>query len=176
MNQITLKILNHIAKKQNSDIIEVFSVFLANITSGNEDFEKVALKIFDLNKLNDKEINLLKDFFDYLREDVDNDKNFKEKLCLFVEDYKKTATDLASFFVIFLPKDVIFSKNPEKIKDSLSIYPKEIKEAIIKAIEFLSLLTTDIDNNTKKEIFQNIIEIMIILSGIMKVLGESNEI
>lgn len=175
MNLITLKILNHIAKKQNSDIIEVFSVFLANIVSKNLDFEKVALKIFDLNKLNDNEIGVLNDFFEYLQNDIINDKGFKEKLSLFVKDYKKAATNLTSFFVIFLPKDVIFSKNPEKIKNSLSIYPKEIKETIINALEFLSMLTTDIEEDLKKEIFKNIVEIMVILSEIMKVLGENNE-
>jgi hypothetical protein len=175
MNLITLKILNHISKKQNSDIIEVFSVFLANITARYEDFEKVALKIFDLNELDDKEIDLLKDFFDYLKENVVNDKDFKEKLSFFVEDYKSSANELASFFVIFLPRDVIFNRDAKKIKNSLSIYPKEIKETIIKALEFLSLLTTDIDDNTKKEIFKNIVEIMVILSEIMKVLGVNNE-
>ena len=53
-----LKIIDKIAKKHNSDIFEVFAVFLANLMSGNDDFEKVALKIFDLKKLDKKEINI----------------------------------------------------------------------------------------------------------------------
>jgi hypothetical protein len=176
MNLITFKIINHISKKQNSDIVEVFSVFLANITVRNCDFEKVALKIFDLKKLTDTEIALLNDFFNFLDKDLLLEKKrFKKNLVKFIDDYKKAASLLASFFAIFLPMDAIISKNPENIRKSLSVYPEEIKESIIKALEFLSMLTTDIDEGIKKEIAQNIIEIMIILSSVMKELGVNYE-
>jgi len=170
MKKITLKIINNIAKKQNSSVIEVFSVFFANIVAGNNDFEKVALKIFDLKKIEKKEI--LKDFFEYLKNDIARDKEeFSKNLCVFASDFKESAINLGAFFAIFLPQDVIFSKDAQKIRDSLSVYPDEVKDTIIKALEFLSmLLVEELEDNVKCEIFKNIVDIMIVLGEVVKIM------
>jgi len=50
------------------------------------------------------------------------------------------ANTLALFFTPFIDKDALFSKDAQKIRESLSIYPDEIKEAIIKSLEMLSMV------------------------------------
>jgi len=172
MKKITLKIIDTIAKNHNSDVIEVFSVFLANIAAGNIDFENVASKIFDLQKVENREI--LEDFFEYLKEDVIKEKDeFAKNLSSFATDFQKEATALASFFVIFLPQDVIFSKDALKIKQSLQNYPDEIRDTIIKALEFLSmLLVKDLEKKVKQDILKNILEMMIILKEVVKLIGK----
>jgi len=173
MKLIILKIIDKIAKKYNSNIIEVFSVFYANIVLGNS-FENVLSKNFNIKDLNKNEIEILKDFFDFLKNDsISEIEEFKKNLCKLVDDFKIASTNLVSFFLIFLPKDAIFSKDSQKIRNSLN-YSEEINDAIIKALEFLSMLLIDIDRKTKCEIFKNIIDIILILGQIV-VLGEKYE-
>jgi hypothetical protein len=170
-----LKIIDKIAKKHNSDIFEVFAVFLANLMSGNDDFEKVALKIFDLKKLDKKEIEILKSFFEMLKNEEFDDK-FVENLASLRSDYKTEALKLAMFFMPLLPREAIESANPEIIKKSLKKYPQEIEEVIIKALESLSMLNIDeLDEKYKNEILKNVIEMEIILYKIIKLLGDINE-
>jgi len=70
-----------------------------------------------------------------------------------------------------LPQDVIFSKDAQKIRDSLSVYPDEVKDTIIKALEFLSmLLVEELEDNVKCEIFKNIVDIMIVLGEVVKIM------
>ena len=170
-----LKIIDKIAKKQGSDIFEVFAVYLANLTSWYDKFEKITSTIFDLNELNEKEIEALKNFFEMLKnEDLHED--FVEDMSKFIEDEKEVAKKLAMYFVTFLPPDALESQDAEKIRESLKHYPQEISEIIIKALESLSIVEIDeIDKKYKREILKNVIKMIVILYQVMKILGEKNE-
>jgi len=172
MKKIVLKIIDEIAKKHGSDIIELFSVFLANIVSGNDDFEKVALKVLDLNKLNDKEIEILRDFFDSLKDSeylIAHKEEIIKNLSSFFNE--KSAQNLALFFTPFISKEALFSQDAEKIRKDLGRYPKEIQEAIVKSLEMLSLYQKVEDEEILKEVLNTII----ILNGVMKFFGGGNE-
>jgi len=165
MRKITLKIIDKIAKENNTNIIELFIIFFSNIVTKDKSYEEI------IKELNLEDNEILRDFFDYLQKDVFNEKEkFIENLSFFVDDYKKSALYLASFFTLFLPEDVIFSKDVNKIKKSLENYPNEIKEAILKALEFLSMMLVNLDDDIKCEIFKNVLNIIIILGGLMKIM------
>ena len=163
MKKIILKILNQIAKKNNTDISEFFAVFMGNIAvNGNIDD---ILKNYDLD---DKEKEILKEFFEYLKSDVLNEKDE------FIENFIKTLNlnkafkNLALFFAIFIPEDILLSKDPNRIKEALKIYPDEIQEAIIKSLEMLSLANTNIDTDLKLNILREVLNTIIILTFIIR--------
>ena len=165
MRKITLKIIDKIAKKNGTNIIELFIIFFSNIVTKDKSYEEI------IRELNLKDNEFLRDFFDYLSKDIFNEKeNFVENLCFFVDNYKKAAISLASFFTIFLSEDVIFSKDVNKIKKNLNNYPAEIKESILKALEFLSMMLVELDDDIRCEIFKNVLNIIIILGGLVKIM------
>jgi len=163
MKKITLKIIQKIANKNNTDISEFFALFMAAIAT-NEEFEKI-LKNYELDK---KEKEILRDFFEYLK---DCDKNEFIKNFIEVTYLNKTFKNLALFFTVFIPENILLSKNPKKIKDSLKIYPLEIQEAIIKSLEMLSLADMNIEKEIKLKILKEVINTIILLTHI---LGELN--
>jgi len=171
MKKILLKIVDDIAKKHNSSLVEVLSIFLANIVSGNRDFKNVASKIFDLKKLNKNEIQALKIFFDLLNEEdcVFDSKESIENISEFFDE--NSAKHLALFFTPFLSKEAILNKDPQKIRKDLEKYPKEIKEAILKSLEMLSV-SEKIDN---EEILKEVLKIICVLSNVFRIIGEENE-
>ena len=166
MKKITLKIIEKIAKKHNTDISEFFSVFMAGITL-KRDFD-VLIKNYDLDE---KEKEILKDFFNFLKNDLINEKEEFIKNFIEVVDLKSVFKNLALFFAVFIPENVLESKDAKKIKESLKIYPAEIQEAIIKALEMLSLADTDIDKELKLQILREVINTIILLTFII---GEFN--
>ncbi len=90
-------------------------------------------------------------------------------------DYEKVAKDLALFFAPFLPEDFIMSKDLEKLKSDLSkIYGDEIADAIVKALEILSLLGMDYDIKEKKYLLKEVFKIMHLLAKILKILKVSD--
>ncbi|NPA87135.1 hypothetical protein [Caminibacter pacificus] len=174
MKKIILKIIDETAKKQDSDLIETFSVYLANIVSANEDFERVSLKLFDLNRFSNNEIEILRDFFDSLKEGeylISHKEEIIENFSMFFNE--KSADNLALFFAPFISRDALLSQNPDKIRNDLLKYPKEISEAIIKSLEMLSL-AKKIDDN--QEILKEVLNTIIILNVVMKFFGGDNDI
>ncbi|MEO1923901.1 MAG: hypothetical protein ABGX25_05240 [Nautiliaceae bacterium] len=166
--------IDEIARKQNSNLLEVFIVFYANIASGNVDFEKVALKIFDLNKLSKEDIEKLKEFFNFLIDNIlDKKDEFIKKVIKLIDDPVEAAKTIGMFFTIFLPKEVIFSKDPEKIKKALNIYPDEIKDSVIKALEMLSIIKLGVKESY--EILKEVLNTVIILGMIMRLLEGYDE-
>ena len=166
MKKITFKIIQKIAKKNNTDISEIFSVFMAGIAL-KRDFE-VLVKSYDLDE---KEKEILRDFYEYLKNDLINEKEEFIKNFIEIADMKKVFKNLALFFAVFIPEDILESKNADKIKDYLQKYPLEIKEAIIKSLEMLSLAETNIDEELKIDILKEVLNTIILLTFII---GEFN--
>jgi len=160
LKKITLKILNKLSKKFEVDnIFGLISVLLSNY----------ALNELNLSSLDEKEKELIKEFLELL---LNEDKELIKNLLNLNIEYKDIAKNLALFFTIFLPEDVIKSKSPDKIKNALKIYPKEIQEAIIKSLEMLSILAIPLEDYLKKEIIKGVIHIMIILAKFLRSLNE----
>jgi len=160
MKKITLKILNKLSKKFEVDnIFGLISILLS----------RYGLNELDFSNLDEKEKELIKEFLELL---LNEDKELIKNLLKLDFEYKEIAKGLALFFTIFLPEDVIKSKSPDKIKNALKIYPKEIQEAIIKSLEMLSILVTPIEDDLKKEIIKEVIHIMIILAKFLRSLNE----
>ena len=156
MKKITLKILNKLSKK-----FEVDNIFgLISILLSRYSFNELYF-----NNLDKKEKELIKEFLELL---LNEDKELIDNLLKLNIEYKEVAKGLALFFTIFLPEDVMRSKNVEKIKNALKIYPKEIQDTIIKSLEMLSILTTPIEEDLKKEIVKEIIHIINILTVLYK--------
>ena len=163
MKKIVLKIIQKIAQKNNTDISEIFAVFMSIIaTNGNIDD---VLKKYNLNK---KEEDILKEFFKYLKNDLIYEKEEFIKKFVDITDLEKSFKNLALFFTIFISYDILFSKDPQKIKESLKIYPEEIKETIIKSLEMLSLADTKIEKKFKINILKEILNTIIILTFIVR--------
>lgn len=172
MKKIILKIIDEIAKKHDSTLIDTFVVFLTNIVSGNEDFESVAKKIYELDKLSSSEKEILKDFFDSLKDGeylIENKEEIIKNFSLFFT--QKTPDELALFFTPFISQEALISKDAQKIKKDLSKYPNEIKEAILKSLEMLSI-SKKISPN--EEILKEVLNTIIILNVIMKLVGGEN--
>ena len=160
MKKITLKILNKLSKKFEVDnVFGLISVLLSNY----------ALNELNLDSLDEKEKELINEFLELL---LNEDKELIENLLELNIEYKNIAKGLALFFTVFLPEYVIKSKSPDKIKNALKIYPKEIQEAIIKSLEMLSILTTPIEEDLKKEIVKEVIHIMVVLAKFLRSLNE----
>ncbi len=172
MKKIILKIIDEVAKRHSSSLIETFVVFLANIVSGNGDFKSVASKIYDLERLTDAEEEILRDFFESLKDGeylIQNKEEIIENLSYFFT--QKTPDELALFFTPFISKEALISRNADKIREDLSKYPEEIKEAIVRSLEMLSLSKKISPND---EILKEVLNTIIILNVIMKMLGGEN--
>ena len=161
MKKIMFKIIQAIAKKYNTDISEFFAIFMSIIAT-NGDFED-----FKYN-LTAKERVVLKEFFEYLKHDLLSEKEKFIEEMVKVVNLNKAFKNLALFFVVFIPEDTLFSKDANKIKEALKIYPDEIKEAIIKSLEMLSLANSNIDEDLKIEIFKEVVRTIIILTFIIR--------
>jgi len=160
LKKITLKILNKLSKRfEVENIFELISILLSRYT----------LNELDLSILDEKEKKLIEEFLDLL---LNEDKELTDNLLKLDIEYKEIAKGLALFFTILLPKEVIKSKSAEKIKNALKIYPKEIKEAVIKSLEMLSILTTPIEDDLKKEIVKEVIHIMVVLAKFLRSFNE----
>jgi len=160
LKKITLKILNKLSKKfEVENIFGLISILLSNYT----------LNELDVGSLDEKEKELINEFLETL---LNEDKELIENLLNLSIEYKDIAKGLALFFTVFLPEEVIKSKSPDKIKNALKIYPKEIQEAIIKSLEMLSILTTPIEDDLKKEIVKEVIHIMVVLAKFLRSLNE----
>ena len=166
VKKITLKIIEKTAKKNNTDISEFFAVFMAGIAL-KRDFD-VLIKSYDLDE---KEKEILKDFFNFLKNDLINEKDEFIKNFIEVVDLKSVFKNSALFFAVFIPENILESKNADKIRNSLKNYPIEIQEAIIKSLEMLSLANTDIDKELKLQILREVINTIILLTFII---GEFN--
>jgi len=169
MKRIYLKIIDEIAKKHSSSVIEAFTLFSAFILNGEKEFEEVVKKIFPLKELSQKEYDILKDFFELLKDGdylYANKEEIINNLSYFYDE--KSAQYLAMFFTPFISKEALESKNPDKIRASLSKYPKEIAEAMVKSLEMLSL----VEKIENREILNEVINTIIIINSIMNVLGE----
>ncbi len=163
MKKIILKIIQKIAEKNNTDISEFFAVFMGLIAT-NANVEEVLKKY----KLDEKEKEVLKEFFKYLSNDVLREKDKFIKDFIEIVDFNKVFKNLALFFAIFIPENILLSKDPKKIKDALKIYPEEIKEAIIKSLEMLSLADTNIDADLKLNILKEVLNTIIVLTFIIR--------
>ena len=172
MKKIVLKIVDSVAKRHGSELIEVFSVFLAHIVSNNTEFETVASNLFDLNSLDANEKTILNDFFESLKngeELIHTKEETIKNLSYFFNE--RSADELALFFAPFISKDALISQNPDKIRADLAKYPEEIKEAIIKSLEMLSVVKKVYD----EEILKEVVNTMIILNVVMKFFGGDND-
>lgn len=161
MKKIILKIIQKVAKEYNTDISEFFAVFMAGIAL-NKDFENV-IKSYNL-----QEKEILKEFYKYLQNELIDEKDTFIKNFIKVTDFDRVFKNLALYFSAFIPEDVLISKNSEKIKKSLNIYPEEIKDAIIKSLEMLSLGDTDIDEYLKVNILKEVLNTIIILTFVIR--------
>ncbi|QCT94951.1 hypothetical protein FE773_07040 [Caminibacter mediatlanticus TB-2] len=165
MNKLFFKIVDKIAKKRELTILDIFVYYCSYIVSK----ENIDNLLKNLN-LESKEKEALNSFFKIIdEEDVEVIIN---NLMEFVDDYDKASETLSIFFTSFIPKDILFSKDADKIKDSLKVYPKEIQEAIIKSLEMLSAVKL-LNKNDKKEIIKEVIRTILILIKIIKVMDET---
>jgi len=99
-----------------------------------------------------------------------------ELLKYFDGDYEKLSRELALFFAPFLPEDFVMDKDLEKLRIKLiSVYGDEISEAIIKALEILSMLSYPKEIDEKEYLLREVIKIMLLLSKIIKLLKGENE-
>lgn len=165
MNKLFFKIVDKIAKKRELTILDIFVYYCSYIVSK----ENIDNLLKNLN-LESKEKEALNSFFKIIdEEDVEVIIN---NLMEFVDDYDKASETLSLFFTSFIPKDILLSKDADKIKDSLKVYPKEIQEAIIKSLEMLSAVKL-LNKNDKKEIIKEVIRTILILIKIIKVMDET---
>ncbi|NPA11998.1 MAG: hypothetical protein GXO62_07125 [Epsilonproteobacteria bacterium] len=139
--------------------LEKFIVTLANVVSGNKDVKNIAAK------LNAKEEEIQK-IIDAIESE--------EELEFEIKDYDKAANVLALFFAPFIDKDALFSKDPDKIRKSLSIYPPELSEAMIKSLEMLSMIKM-LKEEDKKTVIQEVIHTIILLSKLFRRLQEADD-
>ncbi len=163
MKKLILKIIQKIANRLNTDISEFFAVFMSAIAL-RRDFEG-AIKGYDL-KDNEKEI--LRDFFEFLQNDLINEKDEFIKNFIEIADLDRVFKNLALYFTVYIPEDVLFSKDAQKIRKSLDIYPDEIKEAVIKSLEMLSLADTGIDKDLKLNILEEVLNTIILLTFLIR--------
>jgi hypothetical protein len=102
--------------------------------------------------------------------------NEEDIIKYFDGNYEKLSKELALFFAPFLPEDFVINKDLEKLRVKLvSIYGDEISEAIIKALEILSMLSFPQEIEEKEYLLKEVFKIMLLLSKIMKLLKDTNE-
>jgi hypothetical protein len=127
-------------------------------------YDKKSLKEFF------KEYNLefLTEYYDEISSlDLTED----ELMQYFDGDYERLSRELALFFAPFLPEDFVVSKDLEKLREELvKVYGNEITDAIIKALEILSMLSFPQEIEEKEYLLKEVFKIMNLLSKIMKLL------
>jgi len=129
-----------------------------------QSYDKKSLEEF----LKDYELEGLVKYYDEMNS-LDMDEN--ELLKYFDGDYEKLSRELALFFAPFLPEDFVINKDLEKLRVKLvSVYGDEISDAIIKALEILSMLSYPKDIEEKKYLLKEVLKIMLLLSKIIKLL------
>jgi len=113
----------------------------------------------------------LDDLIKYYDEIASLELNENELLEYFDGNYEKLAKDLALFFAPFLPEDFVISKDLERLRHKLAgVYGEEIGDAIIKALEILSMLSYPKELQEKKYLLKEVLKIMVLLSKILKLL------
>ena len=152
-----LKIVDNIAKKHKSDFLETYLVFLVDKSFG-VGFEESIKKLYNAD---DKEKKILKDFFENI------EIYSPGEITDIIEDYDKAAGELVMFFAPFLPQEVLFSKDAEKIKISLEVYPVAIKEVILKTFETLSMVKL-LKKEDKKTVILEVLHTINLLNQLLK--------
>ena len=153
-----LKLIDKTAKKYGTDFLELYIVFLTD-KSLNSGFDFSFKKFFeDVSK---KEYELLKNFYENI--EIYSPK----EIASYITDYDKAANTLVMFFAPFLPQDVLFSKDAQKIKKSLEIYPLAIKEVILKTFETLSMVKI-LKNEDKRVVVEEVLHTITLLSQLLK--------
>ena len=147
----------------------------------NDKFSEIALyfifKSYRKDELEDflKEYNLEKlvEYYDEINSlYLDENRLFD----LFDGNYEKLARELALFFAPFLPEEFVINKDLEKLKVKLvSIYGDEISDAIVKALEILSLLSYPSEIKEKEELLKEVFKLMNLLSKILMLLRLNDE-
>jgi len=94
-----------------------------------------------------------------------------ELLNYFDGDYEKLSRELALFFAPFLPEEFVINRDLDKLRNKLiTVYGNEISDAIIKALEILSMLSFPKELQEKEYLLKEVLKIMILLSKILKLL------
>jgi len=147
----------------------------------NDIFSEIALYFlfhsYDKKSLEEflKEYNL-QDLVKYYNEINSLELSEEELMKYFDGNYEKISRELALFFAPFLPEEFVMSKDLEKLRLQLvSVYGDEISDAIIKALEILSMLSFPKDLKEKEYLLKEVFKIMSILSKIMKLLKGEDE-
>ncbi len=113
----------------------------------------------------------LENMVEYYDEIASKEISENELIEYFDGNYEKLSRELALFFAPFLPKEFVITKDLEKLRVKLvSIYGDEISDAIIKALEILSMLSFPKDIEEKEYLLKEVFKIMLLLSKIMKLL------
>ncbi|GAB6073719.1 hypothetical protein [Nautilia lithotrophica] len=144
----------------------------------NDKFSELALYFlfhsYDKKSLEEflKEYNL-ENFIEYYDEFNNLILDENELLNYFDGNYEKISRELALFFAPFLPEDFVINKDLEKLRLKLVlVYGNEISDAIVKALEILSMLSYPKDLKEKEYLLKEVFKIMLLLSKIMKLLKE----
>jgi len=153
-----LKLIKKIAQKRDVDFLELYIIFLVDKVLG-VDFDESVKKLF--KNLDKKEYELLKDFFEHIEIYTPDD------IVSLIDDYDKAAHTLVMFFAPFLPEDVLFSKDAQKIKKALNIYPAPIKEVILKTFETLSMVKL-LKDEDKKTVILEVLNTINLLAQLLK--------
>jgi len=153
-----LKFIKKIADKYGVDFLEMYLVFVTDKSFGRS-FDFSVKKFFE--NLEEKEYKLLKDFYENI--EIYTPKDIVSQ----IDDYDKAAGTLVMFFAPFLPEDVLFSKDAEKIKKALDVYPLPIKEIILKTFETLSMVKL-LKKEDKKTVILEVLNTINLLSQLLK--------
>ncbi len=168
MSKLIFKIVDKIAKKNNLSIIDIFVFYCSYAVNQEYDYDIIIKNIGLTLEKNEKEAVV--NFFELLQEgDIEFISN---TLIEFITDFDKASETLTLFFATFLPKDVLISKDANKIRKSLDVYPNEIRDSIIKSLEMLSAVKL-LREDEKKEILKEVIKTILILTRILKVMNEA---
>ncbi len=161
--KFVLKAVDNIAKKNKSDFLETYLIFLVDKSFG-VDFDFSLKKLYPVNE---KEKEVLETFFESVEEYT------PAEIVEVIDDYDKAASELVMFFAPFLPQDVLLSKDSEKIKKSLEVYPVAIKEVILKTFETLSMVKL-LKNEDKKTVILEVLHTINLLNQLLKEMNASN--
>jgi len=142
----------------------------------NDKFSEIALyflfHFYDKKSLEEflKEYGLEK-FINYYDEFNTLELDENELLNYFDGDYEKLSRELALFFAPFLPEEFVINRDLDKLRNKLiTVYGNEISDAIIKALEILSMLSFPKELQEKEYLLKEVLKIMILLSKILKLL------
>jgi len=148
----------------------------------NNKFSEIAIYFlflsYDKKSLEEflKEYSLQK-FIKYYEEINTIQLNEDDLMKYFDGNFEKLSRELALFFAPFLPEDFVITKDLDKLRVKLvSLYGDEISDAIIKALEILSMLSFPKELKEKEYLLNEVFKIMLLLSKIMKILKDSDEI